>query len=106
MLTGRFQKVGIVSMGLGCLSTLNIYLSVTAIGGPPIILCSGMQLSVFKRFLALLTITIHFSAYSSRTHACIVLTPLKPHFYTVKLGFIGVYFNVLISFQNIGCEYF
>ena len=31
--------------------------------------------------------------------------PLKPHFYKVKLGFIGVYFIFLISAQNIDCGY-
>ena len=31
--------------------------------------------------------------------------PLKPHFYTVKLGFIGVYNIFLISAQNIDCGY-
>ena len=31
--------------------------------------------------------------------------PLKPHFYTVKLGFTGVYINFLISAQNIDCGY-
>ena len=31
--------------------------------------------------------------------------PLKSHFYTVKLGFTGVYFNFLISAQNIDCGY-
>ena len=31
--------------------------------------------------------------------------PLKPHFYTVKLGFTGVYVNFLISAQNIDCGY-
>ena len=31
--------------------------------------------------------------------------PLKPHFYTVKLGFTGVYIICLISAQNIDCEY-
>ena len=29
--------------------------------------------------------------------------PLKPHFYTVKLGLIGVYIIFLISVQNIDC---
>ena len=29
--------------------------------------------------------------------------PLKPHFYTVKLGFPGVYIIFLISAQNIDC---
>ena len=40
-----------------------------------------------------------------RKHAYIILTPLKPHFYIVKLGFIGVYTNFLISAQNIDCGY-
>ena len=31
--------------------------------------------------------------------------PLKPHFYLVELGFIGVYIIFLISTQNIGCGY-
>ena len=31
--------------------------------------------------------------------------PLKPHFYTVKLGFQGVYNIFLISAQNIDCGY-
>ena len=29
--------------------------------------------------------------------------PIKPHFYTVKLGFTGVYIIFLISAQNIDC---
>ena len=28
--------------------------------------------------------------FTSRKHAYIILTPLKPHFYIVKLGFTGV----------------
>ena len=31
--------------------------------------------------------------------------PLKPHFYIVKLGFIGVYIIFLISAENIDCGY-
>ena len=31
--------------------------------------------------------------------------PLKPHFYTVKLGFKGVYIIFRISAQNIDCGY-
>ena len=31
--------------------------------------------------------------------------PLKPHFYTVKLGFTGVYIIFLISAQNTDCVY-
>ena len=33
------------------------------------------------------------------------LYPLKPHFYTVKLGFTGVYIIFLILITNIGCGY-
>ena len=35
-----------------------------------------------------------------RKHAYIILTPLKPHFYVVKLGFTGVYIIFLISAQK------
>ena len=31
--------------------------------------------------------------------------PLKPHFYIVKLGFIGMYIIFLISAENIDCGY-
>ena len=30
---------------------------------------------------------------------------LKPHFYTLKLGFTGAYINFLILFKNIDCGY-
>ena len=52
----------------------------------------------------LCSVTVTFYGYPSRKHAYIVLTPLKPHFYTVKLGFTGVYINFLISAQ-IDCGY-
>ena len=42
---------------------------------------------------------------ASRKHAYIILTPLNPHFYTVKLGFTGVYIVFLISAKNIDCGY-
>ena len=41
----------------------------------------------------------------SRKHAYAILTPLKPHFYIVKLWFTGVYIIFLISDQNIDCGY-
>ena len=34
-----------------------------------------------------------------------IFDPLKPHFYTVKLGFPGVNIIFLISAQNIDCGY-
>ena len=37
---------------------------------------------------------------TSRKHAYIILTPLKPHFYIVKLGFTGVYIILLIAAQK------
>ena len=40
------------------------------------------------------------------TKTCLYnVDPLKPHFYTVKLGFTGVYIIFLISAQNIDCGY-
>ena len=40
---------------------------------------------------------------ASRKHtAYIILTPLKPYFYIVKLGFTGVYIIFLISAQKHG----
>ena len=41
----------------------------------------------------------------SRKHAYIILTPLNPVFYIVKLGFTGVYIIFLISVQNIDYGY-
>ena len=35
-----------------------------------------------------------------RNHTYIILTPLKSHFYAVKLGFTGVYIILLISAQK------
>ena len=37
---------------------------------------------------------------TSRKHAYIIFDLLKPHFYTVKLGFTGVYIIFLISAQK------
>ena len=45
------------------------------------------------------------SVLSSRKHAYIIMTPLKPHFYVVKTGFTGVYIIFLISAQKIDCGY-
>ena len=40
------------------------------------------------------------------TKTCLYnVDPLKPHFYIVKLGFIGVYIIFHISAQNIDCGY-
>ena len=40
------------------------------------------------------------------TKTCLYnIDPLKPQFYIVKLGFIGVYIIFLISAQNIDCGY-
>ena len=40
-------------------------------------------------------------------HAYIIVDPLKPHFYIVKLGFTGVYIIFLISAQKqiVGTRY-
>ena len=41
---------------------------------------------------------------TSRKHAYIILTPLKPHFYIVKLGFT-IYIIFLTLLKNINCDY-
>ena len=41
----------------------------------------------------------------SQKHAYIILTPLTPLLYIVKLGFTGVNINFLIFTQNIECGY-
>ena len=43
-------------------------------------------------------------SYITKTRLC-NFDPLKPHFYIVKLEFIGVYIIFLISDQNIDCGY-
>ena len=54
---------------------------------------------------------LHFHSFSSISPVPITKTrlynvdPLKPHFYTVKLGFTGVYIIFLISAQNIDRGY-
>ena len=35
----------------------------------------------------------------------VIVYPLKPHFYIVKLGFTGVYIFFLFLLQNIDCGY-
>ena len=35
----------------------------------------------------------------------VILTPLKPDFYIVKLGFTGVYIIFLFLLKNIDCGY-
>ena len=44
-------------------------------------------------------------AKSSRKHTYIILTPLNPQFYYIKVGFTGVYIIFVISAQNIDCGY-
>ena len=44
-------------------------------------------------------------ARASRKYAYIILTPLKPHFYIVKLGFTGFYIIFLFLLKNIDCDY-
>ena len=42
---------------------------------------------------------------TSGKHVREMYTPLKPHFYIVKLGFAGVYLFFLFLLQNIYCGY-
>ena len=42
--------------------------------------------------------------HSSRKHTYLILTPLNPTFYIVKLGFKRIY-NILFLLENIDCGY-
>ena len=44
-------------------------------------------------------------ASPSLKHAYIILTPLKPHFYIVKLGFTRVKLFFLFLLKNLDCGY-
>ena len=66
-------------------------------------ICTIFTLNIWTPYV--LTMLFLKFVRPSRKHACIMLTPLKPHFYTVKLGFTGVYIIVLISAKNIACGY-
>ena len=46
-----------------------------------------------------------FLCFYITKYTYIILTPLKPRFYIVKLGFTGVYIIFLIFAQNIDCGY-
>ena len=49
---------------------------------------------------------LNTATYQVITKTCLYnVDPLKPHFYIVKLGFIGVYIIFLTSAQNINCEH-
>ena len=45
------------------------------------------------------------SGFSRTSRKYIILTPLKPHIYIVKLGFTGIYIIFLLSAKNIDCGY-
>ena len=50
--------------------------------------------------------TAEVSSFLGITKTCLYnFAPLKPHFYTVKLGFTEVYIIFLIFAQNIDCVY-
>ena len=41
----------------------------------------------------------------SGKHVHVKYTPIEPHFYIAKLGFVGVYLFFLFLLQNIDCGY-
>ena len=85
------------------------------------LLCNGFQVilsallsSLSKRLRIcciecwVLKIQMWMKWYLSRKHTYIILTPLKPHFYTVKMGLTGVYIITLFFLfllKNIDCWY-
>ena len=61
-------------------------------------------IGVFKDTHHKVNTSSHYGLYVTKTRLY-NFDPLKPHFYTVKLGFTGVYIIFLISAQNIDCGY-
>ena len=55
------------------------------------------------RMLRLICVSLAAYGVTSRKQAYIILTPLNPTFYIVKLGFTGVYIIFVISAKNINC---
>ena len=73
-------------------------------GGLLQILLSIFRISMVKCKYIRIARSYHVSdaLYYSRLYN---FDPLKPHFYTVQMGFTGVYVIFLISAQNIDCGY-
>ena len=69
--------------------------------------CKRAGVRVIELLLYLFQIQVCFSLYTIAITKTRLYNfdPLKPHFYTVKLGFTGVYNILLISAQNIDCGY-
>ena len=68
----------------------------------------GIYLRVYNSTNAPMIPVIPKILSASRKHAYIILTPLNPLFYIVKLGFTGVYIIFiifLILLKNIDCGY-
>ena len=52
------------------------------------------------------SVTVNFfTVSSSRKHVCVILDPIKPHFYIEKMGFAKVYIIFLISAIKPGLGY-
>ena len=76
---------------------------------PCVCACVSWWLSVYSvcTFISHITtnVTKHSLILSITKIYLYSFDSLKPHFYTVKLEFTGVYINFLISGKNIDCEY-
>ena len=73
----------------------------------PIINCKYF-VSMSKNHKPFLTDRLSYASTlssTSRKHAYIILTPLEPHFYIVKLVFTGVYIIFIIWLKTIDCGY-
>ena len=67
-------------------------------------ICCWYSLNCVKKVEAIQWLPATYAFYITKT--CLYnFDPLKPHFYTVKLGFTGVNLIFLISAQNIDCGY-
>ena len=65
---------------------------------------SSLTLLSFNQ-VSLATIALFYLIQSIRKTCPCNIYPLKPHFYIVKLGYVGVYLFSLFLLQNIDCGY-
>ena len=84
--------------GLGRWGATSEWLNLPSEKGSPL---KGKDLLILRSILCYFRVDF----FPSRKHTYIILTPLKPHFYIVNLGFTGVYTIFLFLLKNIDCGY-
>ena len=86
----RIRRLIWIFIGLTCKQVRFLTLRIIWLGNDTIHVAKAQHIGTKNRIIVYLNC-------SYRKHAYIILTPLKPHVYPVKLGFTGVYINFHIS---------